>query len=318
MREFAEMEQGGQTMIPDPAPVVRKPGWWKRSLNMRTAMLYLLPSLLLFAVFLFYPLFRTIYLSFFITNQQGEANVFVGLENYTYLFQSESFLKSIKATVLFVLLTVPAGIIVALTLALLASEKLKGIGIFRTMYASTMGISVAASAVVWLFMFHPSIGFINKVIAALGGQGINWLLDPDWALVSVSITTIWMNIGFSFLILLGGIQNIDQSLYESARIDGAGYMYQLRRITLPMLSPTLFFIVTVSLINAFQTFGQVDILTQGGPSESTNLIVYSIYREAFVNYQFGTASAQSVFLFLCILVVTILQFKFGEKKVHYQ
>ncbi|WP_186580671.1 carbohydrate ABC transporter permease [Aquibacillus kalidii] len=298
--------------------VKKKKGIWQQSLNWRTALLYLLPSLILFSVFLFYPMGKTLYLSFFLTDRQGEANVFVGLENYLYLLESEAFLKSIKATILFVLYTVPTGIIISLFLALLANEKLKGIGFFRTIFASTMGISVAASSVVWLFLFHPSVGFLNKIIASLGGQGVDWLLDPKWALLSVSITTIWMNIGFTFLIILGGIQNIDEHLYESAKIDGAGYFYQLRRITIPMLSPTLFFVITVSLINAFQTFGQVDILTQGGPSESTNLIVYSIYREAFVNYQFGTASAQSIFLFLCILVVTILQFKFGEKKVHYQ
>ncbi len=296
----------------------QKKGFWKRSLNARTALLYLLPSIILFSVFVFYPMFRTIYLSFFLTNQAGEAAVFVGLENYAYLLESSAFLNSIKATFLFVLYTVPTGIIIALGLALLANEKLRGIGFFRTIYASTMGVSVAASSVVWLFLFHPSIGMFNKVLSILNLPQVEWLLDPTWALLSVSLTTIWLNTGFCFLILLGGLQNIDEHLYESARIDGASYWYRLRRITIPMLSPTLFFIITISLINAFQTFGQVDILTKGGPSQSTNLIVYSIYREAFVNAQFGTASAQAVFLFICILLVTILQFKLGEKKVHYQ
>ncbi|WNF22697.1 sugar ABC transporter permease [Mesobacillus jeotgali] len=293
-------------------------GLWRKSLNARTAFLYLFPSILLFSVFIFYPMFRTIYLSFFLTDQQGAAALFVGFENYAYLFESREFRNSIKATVLFVLYTVPTGVIIALYLALIANEKLKGIGFFRTVYSSTMGISVAASSVVWLFLFHPSIGMFNRLLNVMNLPGVQWLLDPDWALVSISISTIWMNIGFSFLILLGGLQNIDEYLYESAKIDGAGYWYQLRRITIPMLSPTLFFIITISLINAFQTFGQVDILTKGGPSQATNLIVYSIYREAFVNYQFGTASAQAVFLFICILIVTILQFKLGEKKVHYQ
>lgn len=291
---------------------------WKRTLNARTAMLYLLPSIILFAVFVFYPMFRTIYLSFFLTNAQGEAALFVGLENYTYLFQSAAFLNSMKATVLFVLYTVPVTIILSLFLALLANEKLKGIGFFRTIFSSTMGISVAASSVVWLFLFHPSIGVFNRVLSLLNLPQIQWLIDPEWALLSVALSTIWMNIGFTFLILLGGLQNIDEHLYESARIDGAGYFYRLRRITLPMLSPTLFFVITVSLINAFQTFGQIDILTKGGPTQATNVIVYSIYREAFVNFQFGTASAQAVILFVCILFVTILQFKLGERKVHYQ
>ncbi|WP_420877847.1 carbohydrate ABC transporter permease [Psychrobacillus psychrodurans] len=301
--------------------VVSKPkkiSYWKRSSNARIALLYLLPSIILFSVFVFYPMFRTIYLSFFLTDQAGEAAIFVGLENYTYLLESDAFLNSIKATFLFVLYTVPTGIIIALILALLANEKLRGIGIFRTIYASTMGISVAASSVVWLFLFHPSVGMFNKLLNIFNLPQIEWLIDPTWALFSVSLSTIWLNTGFSFLIILGGLQNIDEHLYESARIDGASYWYRLKRITIPMLSPTLFFIITISLINAFQTFGQIDILTKGGPSQSTNLIVYSIYKEAFINYQFGTASAQAVFLFICILIVTILQFKLGEKKVHYQ
>jgi len=291
---------------------------WRKSLDGRTAALYLLPSIILFSVFVFYPMFRTIYLSFFLTDQTGNAAIMVGFENFQYLLGSSEFQNSMKATGLFVLYTVPITIILALFFALLANEKLKGIGFFRTMYSSTMGISVAASSVIWLFMFNPSIGMFNRLLGVMNLPQIQWLLDPEWALLSVSISTIWMNIGFSFLILLGGLQNIDEHLYESSRIDGAGYFYRLRRITLPMLSPTLFFIITISLINAFQTFGQIDILTKGGPSQSTNLIVYSIYREAFINYQFGTASAQAVILFLIILVVTILQFKLGERKVHYQ
>lgn len=295
-----------------------KISFWKRISSGRTALLYLFPSILLFSVFIFYPMFRTIYLSFFLTDQAGQPALFVGFENFEYLLQSSEFLNSMKATFLFVLYTVPVCIIIALFLALLANEKLKGIGFFRTIYSSTMGVSVAASSVIWLFLFHPSIGMFNRLLSVMQLPQIQWLLDPEWALLSVSISTIWMNLGFSFLIILGGLQNIDEHLYESARIDGAGYFHRLRRITIPMLSPTLFFIVTITLINAFQSFGQIDILTRGGPSQSTNLIVYSIYREAFINYQFGTASAQAVFLFIVILIVTILQFKLLERKVHYQ
>lgn len=281
-------------------------------------MLFLLPSIVLFTVFLFYPLGRTIYLSFFLTNAAGETTVFVGLDNFIRMFQSPIFMQSMKSTFLFVLYTVPLTIIISLFLAVIANEKLKGIGVFRTIYSSTMGISVAAASVFWLYLFHPSIGFLNILISNLGLDKIGWLTDPTWALIAISITTIWMNLGFTFLILLGGLQSIDSYLYESADIDGAGYFYKLRRITIPMLSPTLFFVVTVTIINAFQTFGQIDILTQGGPQNTTNLIVYSIYREAFVNYQFGSASAQAVLLFIIILIMTVIQFKIGERKVHYQ
>ena len=291
---------------------------WKRSVNVRVGLLYLLPSIVLFGLFVFYPMAKTIYLSFFLTNQNGVPVYFNGIENYTYIFTSDEFRNSMKATLLFVIYTVPVSVLLALVLAILANEKLRGVGIYRTIFSSTMGMSVAASAVIWLFLFHPSVGAFNNILKAINLPTVQWLLDPDWALLSISMTTIWMNIGFNFLVILGGLQNIDESLYESATIDGAGYFAKLRKITLPLLSPTLFFIVTISLFNAFQSFGQIDILTKGGPIQSTNLVVYSIYKEAFINYQFGTASAQAIVLFFVVLIVTILQFKFGERKVHYQ
>ena len=176
-----------------------KPSLLKRSLNARTALLYLLPSIVLFSVFVFYPMFRTIYLSFYLTDQAGKAALFVGFENYAYLLESSAFRNSVKATVLFVIYTVPVGIILSLFLALLANEKLRGIGFFRTIYSSTMGISVAASSVIWLFMFHPSVGMFNRLLGVLSIPQVQWLLDPEWALISVSISTIWMNTGFSFL-----------------------------------------------------------------------------------------------------------------------
>lgn len=268
----------------------------QRLQHLLKGMLFLLPSILLFSVFLFYPLGKTIYLSFFLTDNRGDPTVFVGLENYLEIFKSPIFLKSLKSTLLFALYTVPGTIIVSLFLAVLANEKLRGIGIFRTVFSSSMGISVAAASVFWMFLFHPTIGWLNRIVKAFGLDPIGWLTDPNWALLSVSVSTIWMNVGFTFLILLGGLQSIDSYLYESADIDGAGYFYKLRRITIPMLSPTLFFVLTVTLINAFQTFGQVDMLTRGGPQNETNLIVYSIYQEAFMNYQYGTASAQAIIL----------------------
>ena len=290
----------------------------RRTQNAVKGLLFLLPSIVLFSVFLFYPMIRTVYLSFFLTNASGAPTVFVGLDNFKQLFASPLFLDSLKTTFLFVLYTVPGTIVVSLFLAVLANEKLRGIGVFRTIFSSTMGISVAAASVFWMFLFHPTMGWLNQFLALFGVEAIGWLTDPKWALLSVSISTIWMNIGFTFLILLGGLQSIDSTLYESADIDGAAYGYKLRRITVPMLSPTLFFVVTVTLINAFQTFGQVDMLTRGGPQNETSVIVYSIYRDAFVNYQYGTASAQAVILFVIILGLTLLQFKLGERKVHYQ
>ena len=279
---------------------------------------FLAPALLLFGIFMFYPLLRTIYLSFFLTDHSGSPTIFVQFSNYLDLFRSELFLNSLRVTLIFVVMTVPATVVIGLLLAVLSNEKLKGVGIFRTLFSSTMGISIAAGSIFWMFLFHPSIGWINQLLGLFGIEAVGWLIDPSRALMSVSITTIWMNLGFTFLVLLGGLQSIPTYLYESADIDGCGYFYKLRRITIPMLSPTLFFIITVSFINSFQTFGQIDMLTQGGPVNATNVIVYSIYREAFVNFQHGTASAQAVILFLIIVVLTVIQFKLSEKKVHYQ
>lgn len=289
-----------------------------RRKNFIKGIMFLLPSIILFSLFLFYPMIKTLYLSFFLTDMAGTPTVFVGLDNYIQLYTSDIFRKSFISTFLFVLYIVPTSIIIALFLAVLANEKLKGVGLFRTMYSSTMGISVAAGSIFWMYLFNPSMGLLNEALGVIGIDSIGWLTDPDWALIAISLTTIWMNIGFTFLILLGGLQSIDQSLYENANIEGAGYFRKLFQVTVPMLSPTLFFVLVVTIINAFQTFGQIDILTKGGPQYETNLIVYSIYREAFVNRQFGPASAQAVVLFVIILIMTVVQFKFAERKVHYQ
>lgn len=296
----------------------KRMGYYSEKKQFGAGMVYLLPALLFLGVFLFYPMFKTLYFSFFEVSGSGKVGDFVGWDHYIKLAQSEEFRKSMKGTFLFVLYTVPAEIIIALFLAVLASEKLRGIGFFRTIFASTMGVSVAAGATIFLFLFHPSLGVLNNILEMVGINGVEWLTSSKWALFAVAMTTVWMHLGINFIILLGGIQNVSQELYESAEIDGAGYWAKLFKITIPLTSPVLFFVSIIALIGAFQTFGQIDILTSGGPAGSTNIIVYSIYQEAFHYGNFGFASAQAIILFLIILIVTVFQFKFGEKKVHYQ
>ncbi|MCM3339648.1 MULTISPECIES: carbohydrate ABC transporter permease [unclassified Paenibacillus] len=281
-------------------------------------LLYLSPMLIIMLVFTFYPMLKTLYYSFYTTNAHGIPVLFVGLDNYIQLFQSDSFLTSLRGTFLYVLYTVPLGVAIAFFLAIISSERLRGIQFFRVIFSSTIGVSVAAGSMIFLFLFHPSIGFLNHVLDWIGLAPIHWLTNPKWALISVAATSVWMGIGFNYIILLGGIQGIPEDMYESAKIDGAGYWVRLFRITLPMVSPTLFFVIIVTVIHSFQSFGQIDILTKGGPAESTNLIVYSIYQNAFIHYKFGIASAQAIILFLIVLIATIIQFKVGEKKVHYQ
>lgn len=281
-------------------------------------MIYLIPSLILLGVFLFYPMFRTLYFSFFEVTGGGVVGEFVGIEHYRNLFGSADFMKSLKSTFLFVLITVPTEIIIALFLAVLASEKIKGIGFFRTIFASTLGVSAAAGATIFLFLFHPSLGVLNNMLSLVGIDPVQWLTNSKWALFSVAMTTVWMHVGINFIILLGGIQNVDQELYESSDIDGAGYFTKLFKITIPLISPVLFFVSIIAIIGSFQTFGQIDILTSGGPAGSTNIIVYSIYQEAFRFGNFGSGSAQAIVLFFIILIVTTIQYVVGEKKVHYQ
>lgn len=279
---------------------------------------YLSPALLILGVFLFYPLVKTGYLSAFITNVRGDAVKLAGLGNYWNVFTSSTFLPSMRVTFLFTLMTVPCTIIIALLLAVMTNRQLRGITLFRTTYASTMAVSAAAAAVMFRALFHPSSGAFNKILGLLGMPDIGWLTDPRVALFSVALTTVWMSLGFNFLVLLGGLQSIPDELYEAAMIDGAGSWRRLVNVTIPLLSPVLMFVGIVLVIDSFQSFGQIDILTQGGPAGATNLIVYEIYQNAFPRNQVGFASAQAVVLFVIVLVLTALQFKFSEKKVHYQ
>lgn len=295
-----------------------KARWRKRIQELLTATPFLVPSLFLFVLFFFYPLGKTIYLSFYLTNAKGVAKHYVGGSQYGELFTSADFLNSLWTTVVFVFLTVVPGILLALLLALLVEKPLRGMAFFRTLIVSPVTVSVATASTIGLLLFNPSISILTHGLSFFGVQDIAWLTDPFWAMIAVSLVTIWLGVGFHTILLLGGLQAIPTELLESATIDGAGYGKRLRHVVLPLLSPTLFFVLVVSVIGAFQSFGQINILTQGGPSRSTHVLVYSIYRDAFFNFQFGSASAQAIVLFVILLLLTILQFTVVERKVHYQ
>ncbi len=271
--------------------------------------LYLLPSVIIFSVFLFFPFVKTIYLSFFKTNKLGQAKLFVGLENYTTLLTSKSFLNSLAVTVIFVVIVVSIGMLLGLVGAVLCNKTFPGIRFFSTAYALPMAIASSSAAMIFKIMLHPSIGIVNKLM----GTQINFFSDPRYALICVAVLTGWLNSGIDFLYFSAGLANIDETIYERASVDGASERQQFLHLTLPGLSPILFYTIVVNIIQAFQSFGQVKILTLGGPGESTNLIVYSIYRDAFFNYRFGSAAAESVVLFLIIMALTLVMFR-AEKK----
>lgn len=278
----------------------------------RNAYFYLIPCFLVFAVFLFYPFVKTIYLSLFLTDKLGQAKVFVGMKNYVDLLTSESFYNSLFVTVVFVVIVVIGSMLIGLIGAVLCSKAFPGIRVFSTSYALPMAIASSGAAMIFKIILNPTIGILNK----LTGLDINWIADPKYALICVAILTAWLNSGINFLYFSAGLGNIDESIYERASVDGANGIQKFFRLTLPGLSPIMFYTV-VNIIQAFQSFGQIKILTAGGPGESTNVIVYSIYRDAFFNYKFGSAAAQSVVLFLIIMALTLVMFRIEKKGVKY-
>lgn len=275
--------------------------------------LYLIPCLLGFFIFMFYPFIKTIFLSFNITNANGDAVEFVRFDNYKELLSSPDFIASIGVTLKFVVITAIPAIIIGLILAILANKKLKGSKLYEVMFAMPMAVSSAAAAVIWMLLFHPSIGIINYVLKVQ----IGWLTDEKFAIFSVALVTVWLNVGLNFIFILTGLKNIPDELSESAQIDGAKSGRKFFRLTLPLISPTLFFVFFINMINSFQSFGQIKLLTQGGPANSTNVIVHEIYREAFFNNRFETACAESIILFFIILIITLIQLKFEKKGVYY-
>lgn len=281
-------------------------------------LLYLAPSLVIFGVFVIYPFARTIVTSFYATTSAGALAAPVGLSNFIGLLNDPLYRQSFANTIIYALITVPFTVIIALLLAVLTSQDLPGMGIFRTIFSCTMGISVASAAVFWNQLFNSSSGVLNRIVQALGGTPVGWLVDERYALVSVSAISIWMNIGMAYLVLLGAIKSVDDSYYESVDIVGGGFWYRLRRVTVPLISPSLYFVVTISLIGAFQSFGLIDMLTSGGPNNATMLLIYRLYRDAFVNFRIGSASAQGIVLFVFVFIVSLIQQKLVEKQVTYQ
>jgi ABC-type sugar transport system permease subunit len=277
--------------------------------------LLILPSLLVFSVFVFYPFFRNFYLGFFRTPPfPGLPKKSVGLTQYREVLTSHDFLNSLKVTVLFALYTVPTGIAAGLGLAVLAHQKLRGIGIYRTIFSSTVATSVAVASVIFGTLLNPNVGLLPW----LGLQTTPSILqNPTWALIAVAVTTIWQNLGLSFILMSSGLQAIPEDLVEAAQIDGAGAWSRFRNVTVPLLSPTIFFSVVVGSIFAFQTFGQIDLLTQGGPTKHTNVLTYFIYTSLQKQQDDGKAAVLAVALFGVTLLLTLVQMRLLERRVFY-
>jgi ABC-type sugar transport system permease subunit len=277
------------------------------------AYLLLFPALLIFGVFIFYPFVKNFYLGFFKAPPfPGLPKRYVGFDQYRDVLTSDDFFNSVKTTVLFALYTVPAGIALGLALAVLAHQRLKGIRIYRTIFSSTVATSVAVASLIFGTLLNPHIGLLSWM------QTDPPILDnPTWALVAVSVTTIWQNLGLSFILMSAGLQAIPDDLLEAAEVDGAGAWSRFRNVTLPLLSPTIFFAVVVGSIFAFQSFGQIDLLTEGGPVKKTNVLTYFIFTELRKHNDPGAAAVLAIALFGITLLLTVVQMRVLERRVFY-
>lgn len=284
--------------------------------QIRTAYIFLLPGLLGFLVFVLYPVIASFVLVFLEWDGLTEMK-FVGLDNYARLFKDETFKISLFNNLHYTGVTVPITITFAIFLALAMNTKVKGIGVFRVLYYLPNITAPIAIGIIWVTIF-ASNGPLNSFLRFIGmKQPPGWLNSSDWALIAVEIVAIWRSMGYYAIILLAGLQGIPGQLYEAADIDGANWFYKFRKITIPMLSPTIFFCIVMNIIGSFQVFDTIMAMTQGGPGRATNVLVYNIYRMAFQQWKFGYASAMAYVMFVIILFFTLIQFRWQNKWVNY-
>jgi sn-glycerol 3-phosphate transport system permease protein len=281
---------------------------------------YLFPALAIFAAFLFFPLGRSVFLSFQGSDLFGRPSGFVGLDHYVRMFTDQTFRTVMSVTVGFTVLTVVPSILIALVLSLLLHQKIKAVRFFRTAFALPFAYSVATASVIFGVMYNQATGVLNGLLGFFGAGRIGWLTDPAWALVAISLATVWMQLGYNLLVLSAGLGAVPDDIVEAARLDGAHGWRMQRSIIMPLLTPQLFFLLVTGTIHALQSFGQIHILTKGGPQDSTTTLVYSIYEQAFANNNsnFGYASAQAVVLLLIVVAVTAVQFGVLERRVFYK
>jgi len=292
----------------------------RRLRDLPPALLMLVPSAALLGVWTVYPLVRAIQngrLEFDV-NRKVTGNR--GWDTYIDVFRSEQFQQALAVSIKLVLLTVPAGVVLGIGLAVLADKHIRGIGIFRTIFSSTVATSVAVASLVWFVLLQPQVGLLSDVLGdwfpVLTDPGL--LNDSNTALPAVALSSIWASLGFTFIVISAGLQSVPRDLYESAYVDGAGAFRRFTNVTLPMLSPSILFVTVVLTTRALQTYGEIALLTKGGPNstQATTTIPYLIYGGQ-LNNDLGLKSAAAVLLFLLCLVFAVVQFRGFDKRVHY-
>lgn len=306
------------TAAPGAPPRPRPPtsrSRWRRSETL-AAWLFLLPSLVPFLIFTAGPVVAAGVISLLDWNLFSPPS-FVGLHNFARLGPDPTFWSALVNTVYFTFVTVPLTLLVSLALALLLNQGLKRIAVFRSLLLLPYATISVAVAFVWIWLYIPHGGLINSLLGAFGIDGPAWLVSDTWAMPALVAMSVWKSFGFGMVIFLAGLQAIPQQLYEAARVDGASPWRSFRDVTLPLLSPAMFFVVVTSVISSFQVFDQALVMTNGGPGVHTTTLVMYIYQTGFLNYEQGYAAAQSIVLFAFIAVITGMQFLLQRRLVHY-
>ena len=277
------------------------------------AFVLLMPNFICFLMFLLIPLVASFILSFTQWDLMTPIQR-VGFANYVELFKDETFLKSLGNTIYFTFVSVPIGITISLFLAMGLNQCIKGMKIYRATYFFPVIASMVAVALVWSWIYNPEFGLFNYFLSMIGIRGPKWLVSNEWAMPSIIITAIWKGLGFNMLLFLAGLQGIPKTYYEVADIDGATWPHKFFYITLPLLSHVILFVVIISIINSFQVFDFVYLMTYGGPSRSTSVLVFYLYQNAFRYFRMGYASAIAYAIFFMILVFTLTQFLLQKRR----
>jgi sn-glycerol 3-phosphate transport system permease protein len=270
------------------------------------AALFLAPSIILFALFFFYPFEQLVLRGLYRNNAQGSNLRYVGWSQYKDVLTGDDFRAGLIHSLQYVLYTVPAGLILGTLLAVAAHRKLRGIRIFQTIFSSTVATSVAVASVLFYVLLNSQTGVLK----------VNWLNDPNLALFGVSLSSIWQNLGLSFIIVLAGLQTVPTELMEAATLDGYGPVRRFFRITLPLISPVLLFLTVVLVIFALQAFAQIELISRGGPAGHSETLVYKIFQHQTPD-QLGVGSVMAVGLFVVTFIVTLAQFLLLDRRVHY-
>lgn len=286
--------------------------------NVKWIIVFLALSIGGYFIFSLIPMISTVYLSLTSWDIISGAPEVIGLKNYLDIFTTREFYVVIGNTLKYILYYIPLMIITSMAVALLFNTEIRGIAIFRVLLFIPVLTSWVAGAMIWRTALSTQYGLINNILKIIGITGPGWLTDPNWSMVSIALVSVWKDLGFFSLILFGGLRGIDKSMLEAAKVDGANSIKGFWYITLPMVTPTLFFVIVTSVVNSFQLFPQVMVMTQGGPLGSTQVMVERIYNYGFRYYQMGYASALAVILFIIILFITLIQMKLQKKWVYYE